>query len=324
MLRIFVCLLLVCPCFAVQQAYAQFTSNNGKENQHLLRTQNVPGVRQHYALAETTAVTRIEPNKPPMEYQREIVYYFSQLAKESPKKGFTTIEVNVDSMSYRMKSGDSVWQYTSQQPEGAVIQLTPDMEIATAVLNRPFTLTLSPYGEITTIESQDIDWLKKYVVVEGRTMLDTVKKFRWLEAVSFPVLAGLGDVRSNLLPFTFVGADSTWQRAVAFRTNSVDFQDSARVSFATMDEERYTLQARADSLHALQGQTTSFGIDGDFTRVLGGNGTGTGMITVNRYGVVEKANWALQVSTSMQHGKQTFTEKIRTVHSLTLIGQYRW
>lgn len=324
MLRILLCILLVLPCSAVLDANAQFTSGaQGRENQHLLRTQNVPNVRQHYAIAETTTVTRLENNQPPVEYQREVVYYFTQLAKESPKKGFTTIEVNIDSMLYRMKRGEEVWEYNSQD-RGVAPTLTPDMEMLTAALNRPFTLTLSPYGEAVKIESKDIDWLKNYVVVEGRTVLDTVRKFVWLDGVSDAALYALGDVRHNLLPFTFVHSDSTWKRAVAFRTDGLTFQDTARVSFSSIDQERYMLHARADSLQPALEAVYSFGIDDDFAHVLSGSGTADMTLTVNHYGVVEKAHWVLQATTAMRRDTQAFTEKIRTVHSLTLIGQYRW
>lgn len=310
-------------CFFIQTAPSFAQLAPASDGRYLLRTQNAPGVRQNYTLTETTTVVRTGKDMQPMEYRREVVYYFSQHANEEPQKGFTKLEVIVDSMTYRMVRAGDVWTYNSQDVTADQALSLPDIEASSALLNRPFTVTLSPYGEIVKTESEEIDWLKNYVVVEGRTMLDTLKKFVWLDGISGPVINNIADVRLNLLPFTFITPDSTWKRSVSFRAADISFSDTAAVSVTKVDEDNYILSAHADSLRAVQQITHKFDRQ-DFVSVTGGTGKATASLTVSRFGTVHNAEWTLEADAQLKEGTQEFHEKLRKVYSLTLTGQYRW
>lgn len=322
MLRVFACFVLACLCIHTAPSLAQLRPA-ASDGRYLLRTQYVPGVRQNYQLTETTSVVRTGKDMQPMEYRREVVYYLTQFADQEPQKGFTTVQVNIDSMTYTMVRGGDTWTYNSQEAAASQNLTLPDIEASSALLNRPFMITLSPYGEIVKVESQDIDWLKHYVVVEGRTMLDTLKKFTWLDGVSGPVINNLADVRLNLLPFTFVEPDSTWKRAVSFRAAGMDFIDTARVTVSKADGDNYLLQAHADSLRPIQRMTHKFDRN-DFVMVTGGTGRADMSLTVSPFGVVHQAGWTLEAEAQLSEGAQEFRERVRKVYSLTLTGQYRW
>lgn len=327
MLRFSALFISACTLFALPTAYAQKSGSgsSGKfDNEYLLRTQNAPGIRQNYTLEETTTVTRTSEKGDPVRYKRTIVYYITQGADAEPQKGFTTIEVNIDSMTYRMELGERVTSYDSQvlASNNPTISNT-DIETHTALLNRPFTMVVSPYGEVTSITGAEIDWLKNYVLVEGRDVLDTLKKFIWLDGVSSQNAAYLADVRTNLLPFTFVKPDSVWQRTVSLRADGVDFSSAAKVQVTSLEGDVFTIEATADSLRPEKGLLYRPERE-KLAESLDGLGSATIAMRLNRHGMVEKSAWSLKAQLRFREGGTTFTDTISKEYSLTLTGQFRW
>ncbi len=330
MLRFSALFIGACLLFALQPAHAQNRSASapgkpGKlDNEYLLRTQNTPGVRQNYSLEETTTVTRNSPDGKPLSYKRSIVYYITQGADAEPQKGFTTIKVNIDSMTYRMEMGEQVHVYDSQ----VMVNNDPsisnsDIETHTALLNRPFTITISPYGEVVGIQSTEIDWLKNYVLVEGKDALDTLKKFIWLDGVSNEAAINTSDIRFNLLPFTFVKPDSTWHRSISLRADGLDFRDTASVVVKALEGEEFVLSATADSLRPVK-RSLYRPERNSLVELLDGNGTADISLRLSRRGMVQSAQWSLKAKAQFREGSETFTETISKDYSLKLTGQFRW
>lgn len=304
---------------AIILLFAFFLCDNSLSAQtaikYALKTKYPPGPRFNYKFTEKTVVERQNSKE---SYQREITYYFTAYTKDSPKDGFLKIELNIDSMLYRLNDGGGNVAYNSQSENAPPV--VSDIIAASAILNHPFTFTYSPYGEIVDFTSENLNEVKSYVY----QMDDENKeqKTLWLEALSPAVFQNVTNLGRNLIPETILKPDSVWKRLVSIHTNGLDFIDTATVQVKDYTNKIYTIVAKADSMKSnlrfLQTIPKPKFID-----LMSSTGSAEFSVQLSKSGIIKRSETSFTGILQLKSSNKTQLT-ITSTNVIELTGQFKW
>lgn len=126
--------------------------------------------------------------------ERVLTYYITQHQFPTPgKNGLITVQANVDSMSLEFTEGADRLTFNTQRFVEQDWKLSGHREvlIPSSLVNRLVTFSVSPYGEILGMESEDLEDAKKQAADPGvdeftRTRLQEITTDAYLASVLFP------------------------------------------------------------------------------------------------------------------------------------------
>lgn len=127
-----------------------------------------------------------------------------------------------------------------------------ELSYAISCTNRDFQTFISPYGDIAKFTSNQFDELKRYIVEEGKDVMDPVSKYYWLDGISDNQLRYVVDIHKGLIPGTKITPDSVWTKPYFSRIGSIDVtSDSCKVSLEINNNPFFGIRATVDSLKPL-------------------------------------------------------------------------
>jgi hypothetical protein len=207
------------------------------------------GIAQSYIATETTKGERRHSDGAVKPYERTVTSYLTLRCLET-SDGFSTVLVNIDSLTYTFKDGDLAITYDSQK------DITPknfaDLTGYMGSLNRSFELFYSPYGDVTKIAGDNITWMREYLD-SNAIGADSVMMMIWTQSVADEALLQIGDMNKRIIPGSRMAVDSTWKRPFLLRTDGVIFRDTVRTRFAEITGGVYRMQAN-DTIAVVTGQ----------------------------------------------------------------------
>jgi hypothetical protein len=290
---------------------------------HKVAVKHNTKVYSSYKLTEETKVYRQFADSSSQEYKREVTYFLTQFVPDPPENGFDKVEVSIDSMLYKYTEGDAVFEFDSQSEKMPSTSFF-DLTVTSVPLGRAFTMTYSPYGDVAKIEGEDIDWLKKYVTVDGKKSLDTMKKYIWVRGVSDEHLLYLGDIQKRIIPLRTMQIDSTWKAMFAFEMDGITFNDAATtVKISDLSSGNFTLMAVADSMTTPQ-TFGRFNEINEFVNIEASSAKGKYILKISPKGAIENAQADFYAEVSARFKKESFKEKIWTKATWELLGQFKW
>ncbi len=277
------------------------------------------GIAQNYEVVEQTTVERTHSDSSKKTYDRKVTYFMTVRCIES-MDGISKLIVNIDSLLYRFSSAGMEVTYDSQK------DIAPknfaDLNNYLGPLNRSFEITVSPYGEVTRLSGEQIDFWKDYLR-ENTSDIDSLVSTIWLHSLERDNLLQYGDLQKRVVPGLRKGVDSTWKHDLAMRVDGVVFEGRATSRLASYTGGLYTLITK-DSIPVRKDQEVHvYGIpylstvlDGyvitDNTLMLSTNGT------INDVTMVSNAWIRARVKS------EVFTHRITSTTAWKLTGQYQW
>ncbi|MGA1434044.1 MAG: hypothetical protein ACO34C_00945, partial [Candidatus Kapaibacteriota bacterium] len=198
-----------------------------------------------------------------------------------------------------------------------------------ALLNHQFVLVYSPQTEVVNVrgvdQPGDIEWLRNYIINEGKDALDTAQKFTWLNALTDEQAAWIGDVSKELIAGKMVIApDSVWKRGIRLRLDGIDFIDTVEVRVSAYSKGEYVVEAVSKALKPVTSNDARFfGVPAPVP-IQQGEGQGTIIMEMNSSGWVKKVTLKYNAKVTAQYKREQFTQDINTETTWTLLGRYKW
>ncbi len=312
------CLLLLIggPVFAQKQGEPVQAVSKGRDFR--LEARYTAGVAQAYEFTETTKVVRTHSDSSKKEYGRTVKHFMTVRCIES-LNGLTKLVVNVDSIQYQFTAPGINVEYDSQ------VDITPkkfvDLNAYIGPLNRTYTLSMNSYGEVTSLEGEQIEFWRDYIA-ENSAGIDSTTLLVWQQCLADENLIFVGDQQKGIIPGLKVSVDSTWQHKLLLRTNGVLFVDTVRSRFAQYTGGLYVLTT-ADTLAAASQPLRTFGID-MVAHVLDGKAAVNGELVLRNTGVIEELTLNVNAWYTAKALMEVFREDVSSTYQWKLTGQYQW
>lgn len=280
------------------------------------------GIYNVYKFTEITNVQRKYSDSSVKEYERELTYFINHFYSDLPQNGFNKVQVTIDSMYYKFTEGDAVFEFDSRLEDIPNINFQ-DLTVAAVSLGKSFFMTYSPYGDLAKLEGEDLDWLRNYVLVNGKDALDTLKKFFWLRGVSESHLAFISDLQKKVIPSGRVRGDSVWTTEIFLETDGIDVFDELKSELVSYNAGIYTISGKSDNLrlNAVQAQLYPINqlVDLDTCR-----GTVKYEVQIAPRGVIKEVNSEIDAEVVARIKKEQFYQRSKTKLKWELIGQYKF
>jgi hypothetical protein len=319
------CCALALPLFGQSDTKGQ----KAPELKYALRVDFKENVYASYVMDEKTTVNRMYRDSIGKQYQRKVQYHFTQ-SPESPKSDGLPLITNIDSMKYAFMDGPTQLLYDSQNPKAATVNTEfPDAISNMALLNHQFVLVYSPQTQVVKVrgvdQPGDIDWLRDYIIKEGKDALDTAQRFTWLNALKDEQAAWIGDVSKELISGKMViSPDSVWKRSIRLRLDGIDFIDTVEVRVSAYSKGEYVLEAVSKALTPVTlDDARFFGVPAPVP-IQSGSGQGVITMEMNSSGWVKKVTLKYNAKVTSQYKREQFTQDIATETTWTLLGRYKW
>ena len=233
-------------------AYAQKTGTESSSSGRAYRLQALyrAGVAQSYEITEQTTAERTHSDSSKKTYDRTVTYFTTIRCIES-MDGISKLVVNIDSLRYRFSAGGQSIEYDSQQ------DITPknfaDLNNYIGPLNRPYTITVSPYGEVSNLEGEQIQFWRDYLA-ENTEGLDSVIYLIWSQSLDEENLYQYGDLQKRVIPGLRIQQDSTWDLNMTLRVDGVLYKGLTFGTFADYSGGVYSLTVK-DTIPAVVDQS---------------------------------------------------------------------
>lgn len=277
------------------------------------------GIAQNYEVVEQTTVERTHSDSSKKTYDRKVTYFMTVRCIESID-GISKLVVNIDSLIYKFTAQGLEISYDSQKD--ITVKNFADLNNYIGPLNRTFEITVSPYGEVTKLSGEQVDFWREYLE-QNAADLDSVVYTIWMQSLDRENLLQYGDVQKRMIPGLRKGVDSTWKHGLTTRVDGVVFDGKVSSRLAAYSGGLYTIITK-DSIPVRAGEDVHiYGIpylstvrDGgavvDNTLLLSSSGT------INELTTVTKAWFRATVRA------ETFTHRITSTTQWKLTGQYQW
>lgn len=263
-----------------------------------------------YKITDSTGITRIFSDSSVRKFKRQYDLYFNERAPSSSDKGFLKLDVGIDSLFYKFTDGDAVFEYNSQADNPGAVTFE-DLKAISVALGKDFSMTYSPYGEVTEIEGERLDWLKNYVLENGSGM-DTLQTFIWLDGISLNRLKYLTDVKKLIYPVEKVYKDSLWTSPITFQIDGMNYYDTAQVKIVKVADNEITIEAKLNNIRAIPDMGRFYGIKGQILPIESCVGTGTYKLVLSSKNTIKFAELKTNVEIKVRIHKDFFTQKINS------------
>ncbi len=295
----------------------QLSAPPGRE--YKLQTLYRASIAQSYEFVEQTSVERVFRDSSKTTYSRTATYFVTVRCIEA-LDGISKVVVNLDSLLYKFTSEGKEITYDSQK------DITPknfaDLNNYIGPLNRSFELTYSPYGEVTSITGEQIDFWREYLE-QNASDLDTVLYTIWTQSLSRENLLHVGDLQKRMIPGLRKAVDSTWKHQLALRIDGTQYSGTVRSRLAAYEGGLYHIITQ-DTLTASPGQVVHTYNIPELASVVSGSLTTNNTLLLSTAGTINEYTSIAKGTLQLVAGREPFTQNTTTTLQWKLLGQYQW
>jgi hypothetical protein len=282
-----------------------------------------PSAIQHvYMFTDSTEVTRTMPDSSKVKYFRALTYFFTVTQNESPKDGFVTVEVTIDSTRYYIKEGKAEIYWDSQDESAGGINMT-DLMYATVPLGKYYNMTYSPYGEVAKISGEKLDEYFDYLNKNFQNTTDDFTKFIWYDGASLTRLANISNVRKINFPEKKVEMDSVWKTPFGMQFDFINFMDTVSARIVDVANGETTIEAISTSTDVLPGNYIFYGIKEKLLPVNKATGNGKYRISLSPRGAVRRASADFDLKLEIPVQREVFSISVKSKVNWTMMGQFK-
>lgn len=276
-------------------------------------------IAQSYEFVEQTTVERTYRDSTKATYARTATFFVTVRCIEA-LDGVSKVVVNLDSLIYKFTSDGKDVTYDSQK------DITPknfaDLNGYIGPLNRSFELTYSPYGEVTSLSGEQIDFWRDYLE-QNSADLDTLTYTIWMQSLSKENLLQVGDLQKRTIPGLRKAVDSTWKHQLAMRVDGTLYSGSVRSRLAAYEGGLYNIITQ-DTLAATPGQLVHAYNVPQVATVLDGSVLVNNTILLSSAGTINDFTSVIKGKLRLKAGREPFEQSTTTTYQWKLVGQYQW
>lgn len=287
--------------------------------EYKLQTLYRASIAQSYEFVEQTTVERIYRDSSKVTYARTATYFMTVRCIES-LDGIAKVVVNLDSLLYKFTADGNEVTYDSQK------DITPknfaDLNNYIGPLNRSYELTYSPYGEVTNVSGDQIDFWREYLE-QNASDLDSVLYTIWTQSLSRENLLHIGDLQKRTIPGLRKAVDSSWKHQLALRLDGTHYAGTVRSRLASYEGGLYHVLTQ-DTLVATPGQMVHTYKIPELAKVVAGSTTINNTLLLSTAGTINEFTSIAKGTLQLVAGREPFTQNTTTTLQWKLLGQYQW
>ncbi len=311
--------------FLLSNLYSQGDAMKGAKQEEIpvygLRVVHKTGTFFTHKLVEVTNVHRIMPDQTTKDYSREITYFVTTKVPNSPEDGFQTMLVTVDSINYKFKDGETVFEFNSMDMKGNALKFK-DLNSKTVPIGREFEIIYSPYGEVADIKGSEVEETIDYVKEKGEGYLSDVEMYIWLNGLSKEHLEYLADMKKIILPKEKVAIDSLWYSPLSLEINGYGFKDNLEMRIVNYNAGLFRLEGESTNLQPNDNKSFAYNISG-LVNVAGVTGKGKAIMILKASGRVESLETVYDVIAKIKVADQYVVEQIKSNVKWELINVFQ-
>jgi hypothetical protein len=307
--------------FATPPLFSQSKATAGKSTRdYRVQTLYRAGVAQSYLITQRDTVTRIHSDTATKRfYTRDVTYYATFRCIES-MDNVATVVATLDSLEYVFSSEGKDVIYKSQ------LDMAPkpflDLNNYMGLMNRSAEITYNPYGEITKLGGEQLEWIRDYLRESGEA-LDSVTALVWNQSVDDPNVLMYCDLQKRVVPGKRVAIDSSWNHELRLRIDGVSFVGEVTSTLADYTGGLFTIRT-ADTVSATPGQDIHvYGIT-DISRLIDGTAITNNELDISTVGTINSATTRILANYRARIKQEVFTHTVRSTTTWKLLGQYQW
>lgn len=198
-----------------------------------------------YRFTEATKVKRVFDDGTVNEYEKTVTYWYNVFVP-GPKDehGFLEVEVKVDSMEYRLKSGIKEVYYITTDYEMDMPINYMDFFTNYVQYGQSFNMLYSPYGDVSKVYGSQLEVEKSQYAKTH----DEIKRNQILYALSNDRLKFSFDVPKGIYPPYEVTKDTSWKSEAEFFICNVPLKGELKNTFKGVSNNEYHIHTQMDSL----------------------------------------------------------------------------
>ncbi len=286
--------------------------------QYRLQASYRAGIAQNYAVTETTNAVRTHSDGSKKTYTRAVTYMMTVRCIES-LNGTSTLAVNIDSLKYAFTAEGGQITYDSQN------DITPksfgDLNNYMGPMNRTFEITVGPYGEITKLAGEQVDYWRGYLK-ESASSMDSVTALIWNQSLEPENLLHYGDLQKRVVPGLRVYIDSAYGHQFTVRTDGVVYSGSARSKLTEYASGFYTISTK-DTIPANAQPIHVFGVP-YISRLKDGKAAIDHTVTITSQGTINAISSKVDAWFRAAAENEEYTQAVTSTTEWKLVGQYQW
>lgn len=277
------------------------------------------GVAQNYEFVENTTVERTFSEGTQKTFERKVTYYMTLRCVES-SDGIATIVVNADSLIYAFSGEGKSVDYNSQ------IDISPkdfpDLSNYIGPLNRSYEIVVTPYGEVTKVQGDQIEFWRDYLE-QNAADLDSVPYLIWTQSLAKENLIHIGDLQKRVIPGLRMRVDSSWKHNYMLRADGVYYDGKVTSRFAAFNGGLYEIITK-DSIPARRMQNIyTVGIP-YVTTVLEGHALVDSKLILSASGTIDELSTTVRSDILVAVHAEKIKQRATTTLNWKLTGQYQW
>lgn len=286
--------------------------------QYRLQASYRAGIAQNYSITETTHAVRTHSDGSKKMYDRTVNYMMTVRCVES-QGGISTLAINIDSLKYTFSADGAQITYDSQT------DITPkafaDLNNYLGPLNRTFEVTVGPYGEITKLTGENVDYWRDYLKENGATM-DSVILLIWNQSLDPDNLLYYGDLQKRIIPGLRVYIDSLWSHQLTLRSDGVVYTGKAKSKLTGYSSGFYTISTK-DTIVANNQAIHVYGVP-YISRLKDGKAVVDHTVSLTSQGTIDTISSKVDAWFRASTANEEFTQAVTSSTEWKLVGQYQW
>ena len=276
-----------------------------------------------YMLIDNTKFEQTLSDSTKRQYERNIIYYFTFYAPGASKDGFTSLSVSIDSLEYKLKSGNDSVYYNSQSDTILPPFNIQDFDINSVILGKNYDLLYSQYWDLGKVDGGNVIERRNYINDPVMGIEDLYRKYLWNFQLSDENLGYTVDLLKGIIPPHSV--DTNMIRTVPMRfaiENLLFLADSAKVKLITANSNKYVLKADFNHFIPLRKDVVipGFMTFVDFNNVLG---EGSYILTMSPQGRVDMGELNIKLELQFRDRREIINERIEKHSIWQLLDNYR-
>lgn len=321
-------------CFAIALLFTFITTSNSisqednDEDKEEVMTYRVdffipPTIRNHYSYNEKTEVLRTYSDSSTFSYSRDITYFFDVKEPSVPKDGFTTLEISLDSVHYKFTKGDFEYFYNSQSIEPGNFKIY-DYLSNIVPMGQFFTMTYSPYGNISNIEGEELEFFLQNSIIDKKDAFEPIDYFLWKDGLSDNRLIHISDFKKVHYPNYRLAEDSTFISPIEFQLNHINIKDTVKMTFEDISAGYMTFGGSLSDVEFDNDQIHVEGIDNYLVNIKDVNAKGTIETILSPRGTPEETTLIVEMLINAEVKVEKFSEKVNSTMKWELLGQWEY
>lgn len=275
-----------------------------------------------YVLTDTTKVSRVYADSSILKYERITKYFLTIIQPDNPEKGFTKIDVSVDSMHYYFNNGNERYEFTSIEGATPKVLNFEDFKAISIPMSRNFTIVYSPYGEVAKVEGEQITFDRNYITEISSKTTDSILIHNWTDWLSDFSLHHIGNIFKIIYPKLPVYKDSIWETTMDIRIENLNLTDTIEAKITGFINNTYTIEGKLKNYYVHPKKIKYYKINNLSLKTEVASIYGTFTQELTPAGVVKFVDIQSNLQRNTFEEKLIFLENISSHAKWELINQY--